>query len=107
MFSPEATVQGGRSSLRNNPRRRQRKDSDAVQNPRRKRSKIAEDTFQLNGDAHVNGNGSAMIRSPNGHAEEESSLVLSIPVRERKSTGKRVLKDDTTHYLVCQLEFVV
>ncbi|KAF2872713.1 Non-repetitive/WGA-negative nucleoporin C-terminal-domain-containing protein [Massariosphaeria phaeospora] len=103
MFSPEASLQGTRGSLRN-PRRRQRKDSDGPQQPRRKRSKLSEGTFNSTTDAHANGNGSALM---NGHASHghgpasvDSSLVLvDMPVREKKTLVKRAPKDDTASYL--------
>lgn len=101
MFSPEATVQSGRSSLRN-PRRRQRKDSDGLQQqPRRKRSKLSEETFHSTADAHVNGNGSALMNGHVSHGDTDGSLVvIDMPVREKKAPVKRGLKDDTALYLV-------
>jgi hypothetical protein len=104
MFSPEASVQSVRSSLRN-PRRRQRTSSGEPQaQPRRKRNKLTDELFVAK-DEHVNGNGSALM---NGHAEHspESSLVLvDIPVREKKTPPKRPTKEDNGLYLVrpCQL----
>lgn len=103
MFSPEASVQSARGSLRNNPRRRQRKDSDGVQQPRRKRNKISEDTFYSPLDAHVNGNGGAVMngRLSHGHGDADGSMVLvDMPVREKKAVVKRASKDDAAHYLV-------
>jgi nuclear pore complex protein Nup133 len=104
MFSPEATIQSARSSLRN-PRRRQRKDSDGLpQQPRRKRNKLNDETFKDPANAHVNGNGngngSALM---NGHAVQsvENSVVLvDMPVREKKTAPKRAPKDDHGIYLV-------
>ena len=101
MFSPEASIQSARSSLRN-PRRRQRKDSDGPQQQRsRKRSKLNDETFKDPTDAHMNGNGSALM---NGHAVQsvENSVVLvDMPVREKKSAPKqRAPKEDTGSYLV-------
>jgi nuclear pore complex protein Nup133 len=100
MFSPEASVLGARSSLRN-PRRRQRKDSDGVQLPRRKRNKLGDDTLHLNGDALTNGNGSAIAKSHVNLDDADGSMVLvDMPVREKKAVSKRVLKDDVGQYLV-------
>ena len=100
MFSPEASVQSARSSLRN-AKRRQRKDSDGLQQqPRRKRSKLNDDSFQAPADAHVNGNGSALM---NGHAVQsvENSVVLvDMPVREKKGPPKRAAKEDNALHLV-------
>lgn len=93
---------GARSSLRN-PRRRQRKDSDGFQQPRRKRNKLADDAFLTNGDAHTNGNGSAIAKRNVDFDEAEGSMVLvDIPVREKKTASKRVLKEDVGQYLVGQ-----
>jgi nuclear pore complex protein Nup133 len=100
MFSPEASVQGSRSSLRN-PRRRQRKDSDGPQQTRRKRTKLSEDAFQPNGDAHVNGNGSATPNGHGDHSDADGSLVLvHMPVREKQLASKRAVKEDAAQYLV-------
>jgi len=101
MFSPEASIQSARSSLRhNNPRRRQR-TSDSLQQPRRKRSKLSNETFADKDEAHVNGNGSALM---NGHADhgsaEKSLAVVDMPVREKKAPPKRATKEDTSLYLV-------
>ena len=100
MFSPEASIQSARSSLRN-PRRRQRKDSDGLQQlPKRKRSKLNDDSFHAPTDAHVNGNGSPLM---NGHAVQsvENSVVLvDMPVREKKTQPKRASKEDNDSYLV-------
>ncbi|KAF2279695.1 uncharacterized protein EI97DRAFT_464898 [Westerdykella ornata] len=97
MFSPEATVHAARSSLRN-PRRRQRKDSDGFQQPRRKRSKVSEDTFLAPGSSHVNGNGS--INGHVKHDDAEGSMVLvEMPVREKSAGAHRAPREDTTHYL--------
>ncbi|KAH7125414.1 Non-repetitive/WGA-negative nucleoporin C-terminal-domain-containing protein [Dendryphion nanum] len=105
MFSPEATIQSARSSQRN-PRRRQRKDSDGLQQqPRRKRSKITEDAFKVPIDAHINGNGNGngsaiMMNGHAGHVDIDSSLVVvDMPVRDKKPIVKRVHKDDAALYL--------
>ncbi|RAR11517.1 nuclear pore complex subunit nup133 [Stemphylium lycopersici] len=108
MFSPEASIQSARSSLRN-PRRRQRKDSDGHQQPRsRKRSKLNDETFKDPTDAHMNGNGSALM---NGHAVQsvENSVVLvDMPVREKKSAPKqRAPKEDTGSYLTKNANYSV
>ena len=101
MFSPEASLQSARSSLRGN-RRRQR-DSNGHDQPRRKRSKLGEDgTSQITAGSDSKTNGSAHV---NGHAagpeSADSSLVLvDMPVREKKSAPKRVVKEDSTQYLV-------
>jgi hypothetical protein len=103
MFSPEASIQSARSSLRN-PRRRQRKESDGLpQQPRRKRNKLNDETFKDPAHAHVNGNGSALT---NGHAVQsvENSVVLvDMPVREKKAAPKRAPKEDHGIYLVGRL----
>ncbi|KAH7360023.1 Non-repetitive/WGA-negative nucleoporin C-terminal-domain-containing protein [Pyrenochaeta sp. MPI-SDFR-AT-0127] len=108
MFSPEASIQSARSSLRN-PRRRQRKDSDGLQQqPRRKRSKLNEESFQAPTDAHINGNGSAIM---NGHAVQssvENSVVLvDMPVREKKAPPKRAPKEDNGLYLTKNANYSV
>lgn len=93
---------GARSSLRN-PRRRQRKDSDGFQQPRRKRNKLGDDTFHANGDVLTNGNGSAIAKRNVDFDDADGSMVLvDMPVREKKLTQKRVLKDDVAQYLVSQ-----
>ncbi|KAJ4365291.1 hypothetical protein N0V83_008910 [Neocucurbitaria cava] len=108
MFSPEASAQSARSSLRN-PRRRQRKDSDGLQQQqRRKRSKLNDESFQAPADAHVNGNGSAMM---NGHAvqssAENSVVLVDMPVREKKASPKRAPKEDDGSYLTKNANYSV
>lgn len=100
MFSPDA-------SARTNTRRRQRKDSDGHQQPRRKRNKLSEDkpSAFTNGDAHLNGSGSA---TPNGHdaSTEDAGAgeVRHMVVRGKQSPTKRQAKEDVSHYLVGSLE---
>jgi nuclear pore complex protein Nup133 len=100
MFSPEASIQSARSSLRN-PRRRPRNDSDGLQQlHRRKRSKLNDETFKDPADAHMNGDKSALM---NGHAVQsvDNSVVLvDMPVREKKTAPKRAPKEDNGLYLV-------
>ena len=99
MFSPEASVQSARSSLRGS-RRRPRQDSDGHQQQRRKRSKLNDDTFPATADVHMNGNASALM---NGHAVQsvENAVVLvDMPVREKKAGPKRASKEDNAVYLV-------
>ncbi|KAL6707927.1 hypothetical protein ACN47E_003601 [Coniothyrium glycines] len=107
MFSPEASLQSARSSLRNT-KRRQRKDSDGLQQqPRRKRSKLNDESFQAPVDAHVNGNGSALM---NGHAVqsvENSVVVVDMPVREKKAAPKRAPKEDNALYLTKNRNYAV
>jgi nuclear pore complex protein Nup133 len=105
MFSPEASVASARGSLRN-PRRRQRKDSDGLQQqPRRKRSKLSGDTFHSPTDAPVNeytnGNGHVTMNGHATHGDANGALVpVEIPVREKKAAPKRGIKGDTALYLV-------
>lgn len=85
-----------------NPRRRQRKDSDGLQQQsRRKRSKLNDESFQAPADALVNGNGSATM---NGHAvqssAENSLVIVDMPVREKKAPLKRAVKEDNSSVLV-------
>ncbi|KAI1510749.1 Non-repetitive/WGA-negative nucleoporin C-terminal [Pyrenophora tritici-repentis] len=107
MFSPEASIQSARSSLRN-PRRRQRKDSDGPQQQRsRKRSKLNDDSFKDPAVPHMNGNGSALI---NGHAvqsPENSVVLVDMPVREKKTAPKRAPKEDTGSYLTKNANYSV
>lgn len=100
MFSPEASLQSARSSLRGN-RRRQR-DSNGHDQPRRKRSKIAEDgASQITAGSDLKSNGSAFMNGHVGHESAENSLVMvDMPVREKKAPPKRTLKEDSTQYLV-------
>lgn len=105
MFSPEASIQSARSSLRN-PRRRPRESDGPQQQSRRKRSKISDDSFVAKDEAHVNGNGSALM---NGHggangSAENSMVVIDMPVREKKSASKRIAKEDHSLYLVSHCE---
>jgi nuclear pore complex protein Nup133 len=106
MFSPEASLQSARSSLRGT-RRRQR-ESNGHDQPRRKRSKIAEDgASQTTAGAYINGNsnGIAAMNGHAGHSSVENSLVLvDMPVREKKAPPKRALKEDSAQYLVCGCE---
>ncbi|KAJ4357683.1 uncharacterized protein N0V89_002259 [Didymosphaeria variabile] len=102
MFSPEASMQSVRSSQRN-PRRRPRNSTEPQQQqPRRKRSKLGDETFVSVGDEPFDDNGKG-IMSSNGHASHgsvESSLVLlDMPVREKKGAVKRVFKEDIALYL--------
>ncbi|KAF1839247.1 hypothetical protein BDW02DRAFT_564230 [Decorospora gaudefroyi] len=107
MFSPEASMQSARSSLRN-PRRRPRNDSDGLQQQhRRKRSKLNADSFKEPSDAHVNGHGAALM---NGHAVQsvENSVVLvDMPVREKKAAPKRAPKEDNGLYLTKNANYTV
>ncbi|XP_014554147.1 hypothetical protein COCVIDRAFT_105768 [Bipolaris victoriae FI3] len=108
MFSPEASIQSARSSLRN-PRRRQRKDSDGPQQQRsRKRSKLNDEAFKDPAGAHMNGNGSVQI---NGHAVQsvENSVVLvDMPVREKKTAPKqRAPKEEAGSYLTKNANYSV
>jgi nuclear pore complex protein Nup133 len=100
MFSPEASIQSARSSLRN-PRRRQRTSSGEPQaQPRRKRNKLTDETFVAKDDTHINGNGSALMNGHAGHSPESSLVVVDIPVREKKTPPKRPTKEDNGLYLV-------
>ncbi|RMZ69271.1 nuclear pore complex subunit [Pyrenophora seminiperda CCB06] len=107
MFSPEASMQSARSSLRN-PRRRQRKDSDGPQQQRsRKRSKLNDESFKASPIAHMNGNGSALM---NGHAVQSpgnSVVLVDMPVREKKPAPKRASKEDTGLYLTKNANYSV
>lgn len=100
MFSPEASLQSARSSLRGN-RRRQR-DSNGHDQPRRKRSKIAEDgASHITAGSEFKTNGSANMNGYAGHDSAENSLVMvDMPVREKKAPPKRSLKEDSAQYLV-------
>jgi nuclear pore complex protein Nup133 len=101
MFSPEASIQSTRSSLRNPRRRPRNSDGAQQQQPRRKRSKLGDETFTSVADAQTNGNGSALMNGHAGNGSVESSMVLvEMPVREKKGTAKRALKDDSALYLV-------
>jgi nuclear pore complex protein Nup133 len=109
MFSPEASVASARSSLRN-PRRRQRKDSDGLQQqPRKKRSKLSGDTFHSPTDAPANGNanGNGHV-TMNGHASHGAAngalMPMEIPIHEKKAALKRGIKGDTALYLVSASE---
>jgi hypothetical protein len=100
MFSPEASIQSARSSLRNT-RRRQRTSEGLAQQPRRKRSKLSDESFVAKDDVHVNGNGSALMNGHAGHSSVENSLVVvDMPVREKKAPQKRAPKEDNSLYLV-------
>jgi nuclear pore complex protein Nup133 len=100
MFSPEASVQSARSSL-HNPRRRQRTSEGIQQQPRRKRSKLNDETFVAKDETHVNGNGSALMNGHANHSSVENSLVaIDMPVREKKAPPKRAPKEDNALYLV-------
>lgn len=100
MFSPEASLQSARSSLRGT-RRRQR-DSNGHDQPRRKRSKIAEDgASQITAGSDLKTNGNGSLNGHAGHSSAESSLVVvDMPVREKKAPPKRTLKEDSAQYLV-------
>jgi nuclear pore complex protein Nup133 len=101
MFSPEASIQSARSSLRN-PRRRQRTSSEGLQaqQPRRKRNKLTDESFVAKDDAHVNGNGSALMNGHVGPSSENSLVMIDMPVREKKTPPKRSTKEDNALYLV-------
>lgn len=101
MFSPEASIQSARSSLRNPRRRPRNSDGPQQQQPRRKRSKLGDETFVSVSDGQSNGNGSAIMNGHVGHSSVEGSMVLvDMPVREKKGPVKRAVKDDTALYLV-------
>jgi nuclear pore complex protein Nup133 len=105
MFSPEASVASARSSLRN-PRRRQRKDSDGLQQqPRTKRSKLSGNTFHSPTDApangKANGNGHVTMNGHASHGDANGALVpMEMPIHEKKAAPKRGIKGDTALYLV-------
>lgn len=106
MFSPEASLSSQRSSLRTNSKRRQRTSEGLQQQPRRKRSKLSDESFVAKDDAHMNGNGGALMNGHAGHDSTENSLVLvDMPVREKKAPPKRAVKEDNALYLVgrCQM----
>ncbi|KAI8933985.1 hypothetical protein NX059_008757 [Plenodomus lindquistii] len=106
MFSPEASVQSARSSLRN-PRRRPRKNSDGQQQHRRKRSKLNDVTFQAPAEMHMNGKGHDVM---NGHAVQsvDNSVVLvDMPVREKQAPPKRAFKEDHALYLTKNANYSV
>ena len=106
MFSPEASVQSARSSLRGT-RRRQRDSSGHDQQPRRKRNKLTDDgASHTAATVHPNGNGSAITNGHAGHASAENSLVLvDMPVREKRTPQKRAaLKEEDAQYLVCDAD---
>ncbi|KAF1921902.1 Non-repetitive/WGA-negative nucleoporin C-terminal-domain-containing protein [Ampelomyces quisqualis] len=99
MFSPEASVQSARSSLRN-PRRRQRSSEGLQSHPRRKRSKLSDAGFVGKEDAHANGNGTALTNGHAGYSSAENSMVVvDMPVREKKAPPKRTAKEDNSVYL--------
>ena len=99
MFSPEASLQSARSSLRGT-RRRQR-DSNGHDQPRRKRSKIAEDgASQTTAGADLKANGTAAMNGHADHSAENSLVLVDMPVREKKAPPKRALKEDSAQYLV-------
>lgn len=101
MFSPEASTLNARSSLRNPRRRPRNSDGAQQQQPRRKRSKLGDETFVSIADDKGNGNGSLVMNGHAGHGNVESSMVLvDMPVREKKAPAKRPLKDDMALYLV-------
>ncbi|KAH7094703.1 Non-repetitive/WGA-negative nucleoporin C-terminal-domain-containing protein [Paraphoma chrysanthemicola] len=105
MFSPEASIQSARSSLRNT-RRRQRTSEGLSQQPRRKRSKLNDESFVAKDDVHVNGNGSALMNGHAGHSSVENSLVVvDMPVREKKAPQKRAPKEDNSLYLTRNANF--
>jgi hypothetical protein len=109
MFSPEASIISQRSSLRTTSKRRQRTSEGLHQQPRRKRSKLSEETFVAKDDAHVNGNGSVLINGHAGRDSPENSLVLvDMPVREKKAPPKRAVKEDNALYLVglCHIQAI-
>jgi nuclear pore complex protein Nup133 len=100
MFSPEASIQSARSSLRT---KRRPRASEELQQPRRKRSKLSAETFVAREDAHTNGNGSALTNGHVSHGGAEKSLALmEMPVREKKGPLKRATKEDHGLYLVRQ-----
>ncbi|KAF1928622.1 uncharacterized protein M421DRAFT_420507 [Didymella exigua CBS 183.55] len=109
MFSPEASLQSARSSLRGN-RRRQR-DSIGHDQPRRKRSKIAEDgASQITAGSDLKAaNGHTIMNGSTGHDSTESSLVMiDMPVREKKTAPlKRILKEDSVQYLTRNANYSV
>ena len=86
-----------------NPRRRQRNETDSLGNqPRRKRSKIAADTFDAPTDDILANGGPVM----NGHMEprgRKSSTPMDsmdMPLRSKKSTQKRGTKGDGSTIMV-------
>ncbi|KAH5256473.1 hypothetical protein HBI71_129900 [Parastagonospora nodorum] len=108
MFSPEASIVSQRSSLRATSKRRQRTSEGLQQQPRRKRSKLGDETFVAKDDAHINGNGSLLMNGHAAHDSPESSLVLvDMPVREKKAAPKRAVKEDNALYLTKNANYTV
>ena len=111
MTLQDGSKDGTRRQSARNPRRRQRHDSDSLQHqPRRKRSKIATDTYEApdatdkrpNGNTHNDTNGTIL---PNGHTDARGRSTtpidsLDIPLRAKKSTQKRAIKGDGSTVLV-------
>ena len=109
--TPEPTTERTlRSSVRNPRRRPRQSDADSVKTaPRRKRSKISENTFvppRHQDDEEVNG--TIVVASPNGDIHPTSSgrgrgrprkdsapmLDVEMPVRGKKSSVKRPTRGD-------------
>lgn len=107
MSYSEAPRESTRRSTRN-PRRRQR-DSDGTQNqiqPRRKRSKLSEDTFAPHQEDEVRTNGDLGLNGHYGVNGRKSSVGPSeasfdMPVRGgKKGTVKRAIKADGSIVMV-------
>lgn len=118
MSQTEAT-EGTRRSTRN-PRRRLRPESDSLPSqPRRKRSKISNETFSVpddaasaagasvkqNGSAVVNGHGrghgTRSVRKASVQPDREGTSELVVRGAKKTTTTKRVAKSDGSTVLVC------
>ncbi|PVH98521.1 hypothetical protein DM02DRAFT_657223 [Periconia macrospinosa] len=99
MFSVDASTGSARSTLRNS--RRRPRNSEGAQQPRRKRSKISDETYVALAEAKANGNGNGSLTMNGGAVEsvENSMVLVDMPVREKKTQPKRAPKEDNVMYL--------
>lgn len=105
MSSREGGRDGTRRQSTRNPRRRQRNETDSLgHQPRRKRSKIAADTFEAPTDDALTNGGPVL----NGHIEPRSRRSVTpmdsidIPLRSKKGTQKRGTRGDGSTIMVCR-----
>jgi len=96
------------SQLPRNPRRRQRAEveegTSPRQQPQRKRSKVAGESFKPTAGGHIDGTARSTRLNGSGEGISAPATQLHIPVREKATgkLGKRVSKEDGGVLLVCR-----
>lgn len=102
MSLQDGSRDGTRRMSTRNPRRRQRQESDSLQNqPRRKRSRITKDTYEAPEVGSVQNDAADLNGHAHGRRKSSTPLeALDMPLRGKKNAQKRVVKGDGSTVLV-------